>query len=198
MNDDAPFIPKRFMAYSRDKWWDLACNTTQNNGDQGTMTNPPTYHPGQVENWECEQATCGWEGFNGLVAWWNEKATASMKTAYTAHLGGNPLIPSGCWQDVIHIPKAMVPFYAKLASEMPYLQCEIFNNMVHLLWAATGGQSEHIPGYEVSWDLNNDPSHHRGSLPTLEERLTAALVHPLKFSDQSTWATFDTWLFNSR
>lgn len=202
MNDDALFIPKRFMPYNRDYWWDLNCNPV-GPLQQATMANPPTEHKAGEDTkwWECDHSSCGWDGVNGLVSWWNKKATEEMKKAYTAHMGGRAIIPATCWQDVVHIPQPMVPFYLRLAAEMPYLQTELFHAMVHLLWSATGGQEEHIPANELFWDLpwdhNNDPSHQRGSLDTLQMNPAAAMIHPLKLSNPTIWAKVDDWLFES-
>jgi len=199
MNDDALFIPKRFMSYNRDRWWNL-CGPHQDFtpgwAQYQTMTSPSPHS----EYWDCNHSSCGWDGVNGLISWWNTKATDGMKKSYTAHMGGRAIIPSNCWQDFVYIPQPMVSFYLKLATEMPYLQLELFHTMVHLLWAAGGGQEEHIPTnervFDLPWDHKNDPSFRRGGLATLQTNFAAAMIHPLKLSDPTMWEKVDGWLFD--
>jgi hypothetical protein len=182
MNDDSPFIPKRFMPYDRDRWWQMDC-------PPGRKLDPRSQEGLDID------FVFGSRGLQGLVSWWNEKATEQMKEQYVAYMKG-VYAPTKCYQELLHIPKTMVPFYLQLVKDMPNEHLELFHAMVNHLWAAAGEQVEIIPARELFWDLDYR-SGTRGTLATLENHTDAAMVHPLKLSDAKLWAAVDDWLFHA-
>jgi hypothetical protein len=208
MNDDALFIPKDFMAYSTDRWWNTDCNPI---GTDQTLTFADarqisvTGGPDSGYWWAEWNKTCttpdyckrtSWssstrytiDGVHALVSWWWDKAPEDMKKAYTSFLGKD-LVPATCWQDFVHIPKQMVPFYLAMAADMPHLQLELFNAMVKLSWNAMGGLMEEIPAEKLYWDWEKEP------LDKLQAGSMASMIHPLKVSNRSIWPAVDDWLF---